>query len=95
MDNNDIWFLTDSWLNIVYDVVCCSLWVCFYLYLVILRNSKYAKTGCANWKTFLSGASKEIVYIKPTLHGNQFDTDILDAGANDHLQGKMNTKLMK
>ena len=36
----NIWFLTDSWLNIFYDVFCCSTWVCFYLYLVILRNSR-------------------------------------------------------
>ena len=39
MDNKDIWFLTGSWLNIVYDV-CWSTWMCFYLQLVILRNSR-------------------------------------------------------
>ena len=39
MDNNDIWFLTNSWLNIIYDVGCCSTWVCFYLYFIILKNT--------------------------------------------------------
>ena len=39
MNNNNIWFLTDSWLNIVYDVCCCT-WVCFYSYMVNLGNSR-------------------------------------------------------
>ena len=29
MDDSNIWFLMDSWLNTVYDLVCCSTWVCF------------------------------------------------------------------
>ena len=36
------WIITISgfwWIIVVYDVVCCSAWVCFYLYLAILRNS--------------------------------------------------------
>ena len=33
MDNNQIWFLTDSWLNIACDMVCCCTCVCFYLYM--------------------------------------------------------------
>ena len=56
MDNNDIWFLTDSWLNIVYDVVCCCTWMCFYLYMVNLSwASCVFHHGIANYTNMSPG----------------------------------------
>ena len=34
--------LTDSWLNLVCDVVCSCTWLCFYLHMVSLRNSRFS-----------------------------------------------------